>query len=110
MLMHDFAKEFANYYNEVNAERIEAERNDPHKRVRMTPMTLERSTDIIIDFMNFLVNKINTEDRIYLSGLGVFKHVKRAGRYVLHPVTKERTYIPEQDTIVFKMTKNLKEE
>lgn len=76
-----------------------SERND---------ITLTCSKDIcyaFIDTLNYLLD--NSEEDVYLYGLGTFKHETRKAKVLRHPKTGELMTMPERNVITFKRTEHI---
>ena len=60
---------------------------------------------VIDEVINALINEINVNERLYVHGLGTFKHVVRAARTARNPKTGEIIQVPEKQVLTFKASK-----
>lgn len=52
-----------------------------------------------------LIDEIHKQDKLYIPGLGTFKHVVRAARTARNPITGEPVNVPEKTVLKFRPSK-----
>ena len=74
-----------------------------------TGMTKVETAAVVDGFFATAAYALANGDRVDIRGFGSFKVVKRKARKMRNPQTKEIMDVPEYNTPVFKVSKNLKE-
>lgn len=75
-------------------------------QVNLTKREAETAYDTMVDAV---VNALIEEDKVILSGLGIFEVKEKAARAGRNPKTGEEILIPAKKAVVFKPAKTLKE-
>lgn len=64
-----------------------------------------KSQEIIDAVIKALTFEIHTQEKLYIPGLGTFKHVVRAARTSRNPKTGEPIQVPEKTVLTFKASR-----
>lgn len=71
----------------------------------------KKDTEAVLDaLVKVITEGLKEDDKINLSGLGIFETKIRAERKARNPVTGEEIVIKEQKAVAFKASKTLKDE
>jgi len=52
-----------------------------------------------------LISEIHTQEKLFIPGLGTFKHKVRAERTCRNPITGESVHVPEKTVLTFKASR-----
>lgn len=72
-------------------------------------MNYKKMESIVNDLFNVIIENLEKDQEVKISGFGVFKHYVWTGRTGKHIKTGEALKIPTKKSISFKLSKNLKD-
>jgi nucleoid DNA-binding protein len=64
-----------------------------------------KSKEIVDAIMKALISEIHTQEKLFIQGLGTFKHVVRAARTARNPINGEAVQVPEKTVLTFKASR-----
>jgi DNA-binding protein HU-beta len=75
-----------------------------------TSMTKTRTEELLSATVAVLQKELLAGKCVQLQNFGTLEMTRKNARTVVHPKTKEKTYIPEKMQLTFKASNNIKEQ